>query len=83
MVKIQSQIFEDQPMKPLDRAVYWVEYVIRNGGAKHLVSDSIELNDVQYFVLDISLILLVLTGLIIWLCYFIKTNMISKKLNTE
>ncbi|CAI6351634.1 unnamed protein product [Macrosiphum euphorbiae] len=83
MVKIQSQIFEDQPMKPLDRAVYWVEYVIRNGGAKHLVSDSIELNDVQYFVLDISLILLVLTGLIIWLCYLIKTNVISKKLNTE
>jgi len=83
MVKIQSQIFEDQPMKPLDRAVYWVEYVIRNGGAKHLVSDSIELNDAQYFVLDISLILLVLTGLIIWLCYLIKTNVISKKLNTE
>jgi len=83
MVKIQSQIFKDQPMKPLDRAVYWVEYVIRNGGAKHLVSESIELNDEQYFVLDISLIWFVLTGLIIWLCYLAKVNMKSKKLNTE
>jgi len=79
MAKIQSQIFKDQPMKPLDRAVYWVEYVIRNGGAKHLISDSIELNDVQYFLLDISLIFLVLTILIIWLCYLIKIKMMSKK----
>ncbi|XP_060866657.1 UDP-glycosyltransferase UGT4-like isoform X2 [Metopolophium dirhodum] len=68
MVKIQSQIFKDQPMKPLDRAVYWVEYVIRNGGAKHLISDSIELNDVEYVVLDLSLFLLGLIGLIIFSC---------------
>jgi len=65
MVKIQSQIFKDQPMKPLDRAVYWVEYVIRNGGAKHLISDSIELTDAEYFVIDLSLFLLGLNGLII------------------
>lgn len=83
MVKIQSQIFKDQPMKPLDLAVYWVEYIIRNGGAKHLISDSIELNDVQYFLLDISLIFLVLTGLIIFLCNLVKVNIKSKKLKTE
>jgi len=70
-------------MKPLDLAVYWVEYVIRNGGAEHLISDSIELNDVQYFLLDISLILFVLIGLIIWFCYFVVTKIISKKLNTD
>uniref|UniRef100_A0A2S2P224 UDP-glucuronosyltransferase n=2 Tax=Schizaphis graminum TaxID=13262 RepID=A0A2S2P224_SCHGA len=82
MAKIQSQVFKDQPMKPLDRAVYWVEYVIRNGGAEHLKSDSLELNDVQYFLLDISLISLVLTGLIIWLCSLVVAQIISKKLNT-
>jgi glucuronosyltransferase len=78
MAKIQSQVFKDQPMKPLDRAVYWVEYIIRNGGAEHLKSDSLELNDVQYFLLDISLISLVLTGLIIWLCSFVVAQIISK-----
>lgn len=70
-------------MKPLDLAVYWVEYVIRNGGAEHLISGSIELNDAQYFLLDISLILFVLIGLIIWLCYLVVAKAISKKLNTD
>ncbi|XP_022164054.1 2-hydroxyacylsphingosine 1-beta-galactosyltransferase-like isoform X1 [Myzus persicae] len=81
--KVQSQVFKDQPMKPLDLAVYWVEYVIRNGGAEHLISGSIELNDAQYFLLDISLILFVLIGLIIWLCYLVVAKAISKKLNTD
>nr|ATN96016.1 UDP-glucuronosyl transferase 343A4 [Aphis gossypii] len=82
MAMVQSQVFKDQPMKPLDRAVYWVEYVLRNGGAEHLKSDSLELNDLQYFLLDVSVIILVLTGLIIWSCYLIVAKCISKKLNT-
>lgn len=31
----------DQPMKPLDKAVWWMEYVIRNNGNKYLNSDLI------------------------------------------
>lgn len=81
MAMVQSQVFKDQPIKPLDRAVYWVEYIIRNGGAAHLKSDSLELNDVQYFLLDLSVIFLVLTGLIIWSGCLIVTKFISKKLN--
>jgi len=71
-------VYKDQPTKPLDQAVYWVEYVIRNGGAKHLKSDSIELNDLQYFLLDILLILLILTTLIAWLCYLTVVKITSK-----
>lgn len=26
-----SKIFRDQPQSPLERAVFWVEYVLRNG----------------------------------------------------
>uniref|UniRef100_A0A2H8TL16 2-hydroxyacylsphingosine 1-beta-galactosyltransferase n=2 Tax=Melanaphis sacchari TaxID=742174 RepID=A0A2H8TL16_9HEMI len=80
--KIQSQVFKDQPMKPIDRAVYWVEYIIKHGGAEHLKSDSLELNDVQYFLLDISFIFLVLIGLIIWFCYMVVAKIIYYKLNT-
>lgn len=65
-------------MKPLDRAVYWVEYVIQHGGAQHLKSDSIGLNDFQFFLFDISLILLVLTGFIFWLCYLVVSKITSK-----
>uniref|UniRef100_A0AC11ARP7 Uncharacterized protein n=1 Tax=Ovis aries TaxID=9940 RepID=A0AC11ARP7_SHEEP len=31
-----SRIHHDQPVKPLDRAVFWVEFVMRHKGAKHL-----------------------------------------------
>jgi len=66
---IQSQMYRDQPMKPLDRAVYWIEYVIRNDGAKYLKSDSIGLNTAQYFLFDITLFLFLLTVIIAWLGY--------------
>lgn len=68
--EIQSRVYRDQPMKPLDRAVYWVEYVIRNGGAGHLKSHSVGLNDFQYFAFDVSSVLLVVpVGVIGWICY--------------
>ena len=31
-----SRIHHDQPVKPLDRAVFWVEFIMRHKGAKHL-----------------------------------------------
>lgn len=76
----QSLVYKDQPMKPLDRAVYWVEYVIRYGGAGHLKSDSIGLNDLQYFLFDISFILFLSFGLIAWLCNFLIAKVMFKHL---
>lgn len=31
-----SRIHHDQPVKPLDKAVFWIEFVMRHKGAKHL-----------------------------------------------
>ncbi|OBS56898.1 hypothetical protein A6R68_11977, partial [Neotoma lepida] len=31
-----STIHHDQPMKPLDRAIFWIEFVMHHKGAKHL-----------------------------------------------
>lgn len=62
-------MYKDQSMKPIDRAIYWIEYVIRNDGAKYLKSNSIELNNPQYFLFDVTLVLFVVTVLITWLGY--------------
>ncbi|XP_059131136.1 UDP-glucuronosyltransferase 2B1-like isoform X2 [Peromyscus eremicus] len=53
-----SRIQHDQPMKPLDRAVFWIEYVMRNKGAKHLRVAAHDLTWFQYHSLDVLAFLL-------------------------
>uniref|UniRef100_A0A8C0TLJ9 glucuronosyltransferase n=1 Tax=Canis lupus familiaris TaxID=9615 RepID=A0A8C0TLJ9_CANLF len=48
-----SGIHHDQPIKPLDRAVFWIEYVMRHQGAKHLRPASHDLTWFQYHSLDV------------------------------
>ncbi|XP_059131137.1 UDP-glucuronosyltransferase 2B1 isoform X1 [Peromyscus eremicus] len=48
-----SRIQHDQPMKPLDRAIFWIEYVMRNKGAKHLRVAAHDLTWFQYHSLDV------------------------------
>lgn len=54
-----SQIHHDQPLKPLDRAVFWIEFVMRHKGAKHLRPASHDLTWYQYHSLDVIGFLLV------------------------
>ncbi|XP_030764408.1 UDP-glucuronosyltransferase 2C1-like [Sitophilus oryzae] len=53
-----SKLFHDRPMKPMDTAVYWVDYVIRNKGARHLRVGSIHQTWYQYYMVDVILFLL-------------------------
>ncbi|KAK9890921.1 hypothetical protein WA026_012262 [Henosepilachna vigintioctopunctata] len=62
----RSTLFHDRPMKPLDEAVYWVEYVLRHEGAKHLRVSSLKLSWYQYILLDVSIFLLAVAGLVIY-----------------
>ncbi|XP_069904165.1 UDP-glucuronosyltransferase 2B16 isoform X2 [Oryctolagus cuniculus] len=48
-----SRIHHDQPMKPLDRAVFWIEFVMRHKGAKHLRVAAHDLTWYQYHSLDV------------------------------
>lgn len=64
-VEIQSKLFRDRPMDVVENSVYWMEYVIRTAGAKHLKSKAGELSFVQYFLLDvIAVVVLVLVAVI-------------------
>lgn len=63
-----SRLLKDQPQSSVERAVYWIEYVIRHKGAPHLKSSAGDLNFMQYFMLDviavIGLVLLIILGLL-------------------
>ncbi|XP_075401053.1 UDP-glucuronosyltransferase 2A2 isoform X1 [Tenrec ecaudatus] len=54
-----SAIHHDQPVKPLDRAVFWIEFVMRHKGAKHLRPAAHDLTWFQYHSFDVIGFLLV------------------------
>ncbi|XP_054631978.1 UDP-glucuronosyltransferase 1-2-like [Dunckerocampus dactyliophorus] len=60
-----SRLHRDQPIKPMDQAVFWIEYVIRHKGAVHLKAKSIQMSWLVYHSLDIvaALLLAVLLGI--------------------
>ena len=69
-----SRIHHEQPVKPLDRAVFWIEFVMHHKGAKHLRVAAHNLNWFQYHSLDVIGFLLVcvvtLAFIIIKCCLF-------------
>uniref|UniRef100_A0A8C3VQ32 UDP-glucuronosyltransferase n=1 Tax=Catagonus wagneri TaxID=51154 RepID=A0A8C3VQ32_9CETA len=62
-----SRIHHDQPVKPLDRAVFWIEFVMRHKGAKHLRPALHNLTWYQYHSLDVIGFLLACVATIIFL----------------
>ncbi|XP_059921768.1 UDP-glucuronosyltransferase 2A2-like [Gadus macrocephalus] len=53
-----SALHRDQPTKPLERAMFWIEFVMRHKGAPHLRTDSYKMSTVQYYSVDVALFLL-------------------------
>jgi glucuronosyltransferase len=64
-----SMVLKDQPQTPLERAVYWTEYVIRHKGAPHLRSAAADLSWYQYLLLDVMLVLATGALLVVFVCY--------------
>ncbi|XP_044031248.1 UDP-glucuronosyltransferase 2A1-like isoform X3 [Siniperca chuatsi] len=54
-----SALHRDQPVAPLSTAIFWVEFVMRHGGARHLRLASHDLNWFQYHSVDTGAALLV------------------------
>lgn len=79
-----SRLHRDQPMAPIDRAVFWVEYVIRHKGAAHLRTDSYKLPWYMYHSLDVGLLLLtVVTVLLLATFAFIRFFCCKSKRKTK
>ncbi|XP_044267725.1 UDP-glycosyltransferase UGT5-like isoform X1 [Tribolium madens] len=90
MAKSKSKSFHDRLVKPMDMAIYWVEYVIRHGGAQHLRVASLDLPLYKYFLLDVivSLLIIILVVLVVvyiiikkLLCFISKKKIQKEKIN--
>ncbi|KAM9860580.1 LOW QUALITY PROTEIN: UDP-glucuronosyltransferase 2B23-like [Aulostomus maculatus] len=52
-----SRLHRDQPVKPLDNAIFWIEFVMRHKGAAHLRTESYRLPWYSYHSVDVLLFL--------------------------
>ncbi|XP_035999949.1 UDP-glucuronosyltransferase 2A2 isoform X1 [Fundulus heteroclitus] len=64
-----SRIHHDRPMSPRDEAVNWIEFTMRNKGAKHLRVQAHELTWYQYHSLDVLTFLFTLNLLLIFVLF--------------
>ena len=73
-----SIVHHNQFTKPLDQAVFWIEFAIHHKGAKHLCPASYNLTWFQYHSLDVTGLLLAsvatVTFLVIKCCFVVKTS---------
>lgn len=80
---------KDQPVKPMDTAVYWVEYAIRNRGHdNHFRSASLDLPWYKLYMLDIAIFLASIAAGLSFLFYsigkrIIKLSRRTAKLKTQ
>ncbi|XP_068623980.1 UDP-glucosyltransferase 2-like [Battus philenor] len=68
MARFRS-IVHDQQETPLQRAVWWTEYVLRHSGAAHLRTPAANLTWIQYY--QVELVIVLLASLIIAIALFI------------
>ncbi|XP_038557937.1 UDP-glucuronosyltransferase 2A1-like [Micropterus salmoides] len=62
-----SRLHRDQPLKPLDTALFWIEFVMRHKGAAHLKAESYRLPWYYYHSVDVLMSFLATVVVIMFL----------------
>lgn len=57
-----SRLHRDQPIKPMDKALFWLEFVMRHKGASHLHTSANRMPWYSYHSVDVLLLLLAAGG---------------------
>jgi glucuronosyltransferase len=64
-MKLMSQRFRDQPELPLTRAVWWVEWALRNPNPDHMASPVQQLGFIRAHSLDVLFTVLLVIAVVI------------------
>lgn len=72
-------LLNDNPIAPLDSAIYGIEYVLRTNGARHLRSPAVDLSLLQQNLFDVALliiagVLLILAIPSLFICFFLRRS---------
>ena len=60
-----SALILDQPLHPLDRAVWWLEYLLRHPHNTNMKPHTHNLYWFQYFLLDVIFLIVIILALIL------------------
>uniref|UniRef100_A0A1I8MPJ7 UDP-glucoronosyl and UDP-glucosyl transferase n=1 Tax=Musca domestica TaxID=7370 RepID=A0A1I8MPJ7_MUSDO len=86
-VQTFSKLYRDRPMTPRQLVRYWVDYVIRHNGAKHMQSPAVHMTWWQIQSLDVIGFLLVVVlgvvGVFVGLCKFLCCKGKKKSVNLK
>lgn len=79
-----SRKFRDRPLSPLDTAIYWIEYVIRNG-PNSLKSPAVDIPWWKLNLIDVIVVLIACFILTLYLLFILVKIAITNfyKLKTE
>lgn len=83
--KLRSQRFQDQPEPPLDRAVWWINWAIRNPHPDHMISPTLKLGFIRSNSYDIiGAALLLILAVVFSLCKLVslcrRKKVVEKKI---
>ena len=77
----------DELVPAKEAAAYWVEHVLRHGGAKHLQARAQNTPFIQHYLLDVWLFLFAVASLILFVLYklflFFVRRMFATKVKTQ
>ena len=72
-MKKASAVFKDRPMKPVDTAVWWIEYVLRHGDTSFLMPAAVHQTWYQRRLIDVWFfaytILLAASATVLWVVW--------------
>lgn len=68
-----GKVLQDEPMSGLEKAVWWVEYVIRNKGAPYLRNPAIDIPWHEYLLLDVCLFLITVLAIVSYVIFKVVT----------
>ncbi|KAJ8723942.1 hypothetical protein PYW07_007922 [Mythimna separata] len=75
MTRLKEAVVDPHVSGP-EKAIWWTEYLLRNGNARHLRSPAVGISFIQYYFLDIVFIVLMIVLLSLYLALMIERALV-------
>ncbi|XP_072543530.1 UDP glucuronosyltransferase 5 family, polypeptide G1 [Salminus brasiliensis] len=78
-----SRLHRDIPVNGLDSATFWIEYVLRHKGARHLRTEAYAMPWYAYYSIDVAVLLFAIVVAILWISVCVAKLLYRKIFNRK